>query len=141
VACSVERCVARCGCDLGRRPPSSCWKLRTPMFTRRDLLTRGTTMLLLIPIVSCSSSGDDGGGSCAGVETTSTVNAAHTHTVCVLTTDLTNPNAAGVTYTTSNVGSHTHTVALTAAQLTMINGGQTVMVTSSTDNDPTNNMA
>lgn len=111
------------------------------MFTRRDLLTRGTTMLLLIPIASCTSSGGDGGGSCAGVETTSTVNAEHTHTLCVFTTDLTSPPAAGVTYTTSNVGSHTHKVSLTTAQLTMISGGQTVTVTSSTDPDPLNNMA
>jgi hypothetical protein len=127
---------------LRRRPLAALVLLEVedPMFTRRELLTRGTTMLLLIPIVSCSSSGDDGGGSCAGVETTSTVNADHTHTVCVLTTNLTTPPAT-VTYTTSNVGSHTHTVMLTMAQLTMINGGQTVTVTSSTDPDPINGMA
>ncbi len=58
------------------------------MLTRRELLTRGTTVLLLIPVVGCSSSSDDG-GSCAGVESTSTNVAAHTHTVCVLTSDLT----------------------------------------------------
>ncbi|HEX3474968.1 MAG TPA: hypothetical protein VHT91_07995 [Kofleriaceae bacterium] len=111
------------------------------MFTRRELLTRGTTLLLLIPVVGCSSSGDDGGGSCAGVETTSTVDASHTHTLCVLTADLTSPPGGGKLYTTSNVGSHTHTVMLTAANLAAINSGQTVMVTSSTDPDPVNGMA
>lgn len=111
------------------------------MLTRRELLSRGTTLLLLIPVVGCSSSGDDGGGgSCAGVESTSTVNASHTHTLCVATADLTTPPATGMTYTTSNVGSHTHTVTLTAANLTAINGGTVVTVTSSSDVDPTNSM-
>jgi hypothetical protein len=114
-----------------------------PMFTRRELLARGTTMLLLIPVVGCSSSSsnsaiDGGGGSCDGFESTSSVDVSHTHTVCVLTADLTSPPAAGVTYTTSNVGAHTHKVSLTAANLTAINGGQTVMVTSSSDPDPAN---
>jgi hypothetical protein len=113
------------------------------MFTRRELLTRGTTMLLLIPVVGCSSSSSSNqtdGGSCAGVESTSTVNASHTHTVCVLTSDLTSPPPNGATYTTSNVGSHTHRVMLTAANLTAINSGQAVMVTSTTDPDPINSM-
>jgi hypothetical protein len=105
------------------------------MFTRRELLTRGTTMLLLIPVVGCSSS-DQTDGSCAGVETTSTVVSSHSHTVCVATSDLTSPPATGMTYTTSNVGAHTHTVTLTAANLTAINGSQTVMVTSSSDGSP-----
>ncbi|HEX8111480.1 MAG TPA: hypothetical protein VF516_27305 [Kofleriaceae bacterium] len=111
------------------------------MFTRRELLTRGTTLLLLIPVVGCSSSSDQtGGGSCAGIQSTSSIDAAHTHTVCVLTSDLTSPPAAGVTYTTSNVGDHTHKVMLTAADLTTINGGQTVTVTSTTDPDPIDNV-
>ena len=120
------------------------------MFTRRELLTRGTTLLLLVPVLGpvlgpalgCSSSSSNAvdGGSCAGIDSTSTVNASHTHTVCVLTTDLTNPPAAGVSYTTSSEGSHTHKVALTAANLAAINSGQTVMVTSSSDPDPINNM-
>ena len=112
------------------------------MFTRRELLTRGTTMLLLIPVVGCSSSSNDQpqGGSCAGTESTSTVEFAHTHTVCVLTADLTSPPSAGVAYTTSNVGSHTHKVTLTAVNLTAINSGQAVTVTSTTDPDPTNGM-
>lgn len=103
------------------------------MFTRRELLTRGTTVLLLIPVIGCSSSSDD--GSCAGVESTSTNNSQHTHTLCVLTSDLMSPQAP-VTYTTSNVSNHTHRVTLTAANLTAIIGGQTVMVTSTSDPDP-----
>jgi hypothetical protein len=108
-----------------------------PMFTRRELLTRGTTMLLLIPIVGCSSSSSNAvdGGSC-GIQATSTNEEAHTHTLCVLTSDLTSPPAGGVTYTTSDVGSHTHSVRLTTADLTALNGGQTVTVTSTLDPDP-----
>ena len=108
------------------------------MLTRRALLTRGTTLLLLVPIVGCSSSSD--GGSCDGVDSTSTVDTTqHTHTVCVLTSDLTTPPSAGVVYTTSNESMHTHKVMLTQANLTAINGGQAVPVTSSSDNDPINN--
>ena len=111
------------------------------MFTRRELLTRGTTLLLLVPVVGpilgCSSSSDS--PSCAGLDTTSTTDEFHTHTLCVLTSDLTNPPAAGVTYTTSNESMHTHKVMITQAQLTMINSGQTVPVTSSNDNDPVDN--
>jgi hypothetical protein len=131
-----------CRCDLGRWPSSPWWKSRIAMFTRRELLTSGTTLLLLVPVLGCSSSSSNAadGGSCAGIDSTSTVNASHSHTVCVLTTDLTSPPVAGVTYTTSSEGSHTHKVVLTAANLTAISGGQTVMVTSSTDNDPINNM-
>lgn len=106
------------------------------MLTRRELLTRGTTLLVLVPIVGCSSSSD--GPSCDGVDSTSTVNASHTHTVCVPTADLTNPPAAGAIYTTSNEGMHTHKVTLSQANLTAINGGQTVPVTSSSDPDPIN---
>ena len=111
------------------------------MFTRRELLTSGTTLLLLVPVLGCSSSSSNAadGGSCAGIDSTSTVNASHTHTVCVLTTDLTNPPAAGVSYTTSNESNHTHKVALTAANLSAINGGQTATVTSSSDPVPINN--
>lgn len=111
------------------------------MFTRRELLTRGTTLLLLVPtvgpLVGCSSSSDS--PSCAGVESTSTTDELHTHTLCVLTSDLTNPPSGGVTYTTSNESMHTHKVMLTQANLTAINGGQAVPVTSSSDNDPIDN--
>jgi hypothetical protein len=111
------------------------------MFTRRELLTRGTTLLLLVPIVGpilgCSSSSSS--PSCDGVDTTSTTDEFHTHTLCVRTSDLTNPPAAGVIYTTSNESMHTHKVMLTQANLTAINGGQAVPVTSSSDNDPIDN--
>lgn len=109
------------------------------MFTRRELLTRGTTLLLLIPVVGCSSSSDP--GSCAGIESRSTVDEQHDHTVCVSTSDLTSPPAAGVTYTTSNDSSHTHRITLTAANLSAISSGQGVTVTSTIDNDPINNAA
>jgi hypothetical protein len=117
------------------------------MFTRRELLTRGTTLLLFVPVVGpivgsmvgCSSGSDS--PSCDGIDSTSTMDATqHTHTVCVPTSDLTNPPAAGVIYTTSSDSMHTHKVMLTQANLTAINTGQAVPVTSSSDNDPINNM-
>lgn len=157
----TEQCVARYGCDLGRLASSLIGYypredadrdrrivighftelLSIIMLTRRQLLTRGTTLLVLVPILGCSSSDGDGtpDGTCAGVSTTSTVDAQHTHTLCVLTTDLTTPLAGGVTYTTSVDGSHSHKVVLTQADLTSINAGQTVTVTSSNDVDPINN--
>jgi hypothetical protein len=118
------------------------------MYTRRQLLTRGTTLLLLVPVVGpilgCSSSSSNSGpdaATCAGVSSTSSVTGQHTHTLCVLTTDLTSPPAAGVNYTTSLDSGHTHHVALTAANLTSINSGQTVMVTSTTDNNHSHTFA
>src|SRR5262249_44220803 len=106
-----------------------------PMLTRRELLSRATTTLLLIPILSsCSNSSSpspDAAPACTGVDTTSTVSAAHTHTVCVLTSDLTAPPAAGVTYHTSVDGNHDHTVTLSQAQLQSIEAGTAVTVTSS----------
>lgn len=118
------------------------------MLTRRQLLARGTTLLALVPVVGpllgCSSSGgDDGaGGACSGgIDTVSTVDAAHTHTLCIQTSDLTSPPAAGMTYTSSVEGGHSHRVTLTQAQLTSIGGGQTVTVTSSNDVDTINGEA
>jgi hypothetical protein len=116
------------------------------MLTRRQLLARGTTLLLLTPVLSpmiaaCSSddsSGDDTGGTCDGFESTSTNNDNHTHTACVLTSDLDSPPAAGVTYTSSSVG-HTHKITLSSAQLTTIGGGGSVTVTSSSDDGHTHN--
>ena len=115
------------------------------MLTRRELLARGTTVLLLVPIISsCSSnnsSSADAAASCSGIDSTSTVNADHTHDICVPTTDLTNPPAAGVTYTSTNVGMHTHTLMLTQAQLmTIESGGSVGPITSSATNDPIDNM-
>jgi hypothetical protein len=117
------------------------------MLTRRELLGRATTTLLLIPIVSaCSSNSSpsvDAAPACSGVETTSTTVEAHTHSLCVLTTDLTNPPAAGVTYTTTaattSYGSHSHMVMLTQAQLTMIEAATEVTVTSSSVLNPMTN--
>ena len=114
------------------------------MFTRRELLTRGTTVLLLIPVVGpmlgCGDSGPEP-AACAGVSSTSSTDNQHSHTLCVLTADLTTPPTAGATYTTSLDSGHTHHVALSAASLTSINTGGTVMVTSTSDVDPINNAA
>jgi hypothetical protein len=102
--------------------------------TRREVLS-ATTMLLLVPLgplaCSSSSSGGGNGASCAGISETSTVTNGHTHTLCVLTSDLTNPPAAGVVYTTSFDAGHSHTVSLTQAQLQTIEGGTAVTVATS----------
>lgn len=118
------------------------------MLTRRQLLARGTTLLVLVPVVpavlqACSSSSpnEQQGPSCAGTADLSSVNEGHTHSVCVLTSDMTSPPASGVTYTSSNDGNHTHTITLTAAQLSAISSGQSVKVTSTSDIDPNTNMA
>jgi hypothetical protein len=109
--------------------------------TRRELLS-ATTTLLLVPFIplACSSSssgnggsspGTDSGNGCDGIFETSTVTNNHTHTLCVPTTDLTNPPAAGKVYTTSVSENHTHTVNLTQAQLQSIESGTAVTVTTS----------
>ena len=118
------------------------------MLTRRAVLAQGTTLLLLVPVLGCSMSNSSGtppgpgpGPSCAGTNVLSSVNASHTHTVCVLNSDLAAPPVGGVTYTTSTNGEHTHMVTFAQADLNTINAGQTVMVTSTSDVDPTNGAA
>jgi hypothetical protein len=111
------------------------------MLTRRAFLARGTTVLVLVPIVACTASSTPTAGpgaSCAGTDVLSSTDASHTHTVCILNSDLTNPPASGATYTTSIDGQHTHNVTLTQANLTALNGGQTITVTSTNDVDPLN---
>ncbi len=106
------------------------------MLNRREFVSRATIALLFVPVAACSSSStgasSDSTGGCSGLEPTSSVALGHTHTVCVLESDLTAPPSAGVTYTTSGPDP-THTVTLTAAQLSSINGGMSVTVTTSTD--------
>jgi|HubBroStandDraft_1064217.scaffolds.fasta_scaffold431974_1 hypothetical protein len=116
------------------------------MFNRRMFLSHATTTLLLIPIVAVAACG--GGSSpngentgCPGVDTVSTVVDAHTHSVCVLTSDLTAPPAAGATYTSTTALGHSHTITLTAAQLSSINSGQSVTVTSSSVEGHTHDFA
>ena len=104
------------------------------MLDRREFVSRATIALLLVPMAACSSTSgasSNSTGGCSGLDTTSSVALGHTHTVCVLESDLTTPPSAGVTYTTSGPDP-THTVTLTAAQLSSINGGMAVTVTTST---------
>jgi hypothetical protein len=103
------------------------------MLNRRQFVSGATVALLLVPVAACSASSamSSGASGCTGLSATSSVALGHTHTVCVLQTDLTNPPSAGVTYTTSGPDP-THTVSLTAAQLTSIHQGQSVTVTTST---------
>ena len=118
------------------------------MLTRRAMLAQGTTLLLLVPVIGCSmnSSGSTapppppgpGGVTCAGTNVVSSVDASHTHTVCVLDSDLASPPLAGVTYTTSTDGGHTHKVMLAHDDLAAIHAGQTVTVTTTSDVDPVN---
>jgi len=104
------------------------------MLSRREFLAQsGYVTLCLVPIVAAcgSSNSSGGGGSCDGVSSTSTIVSGHSHTVCVPTSDLTNPPASGATYTSSGPDP-AHTITLMAAQLTSIQQGQPVTVTSST---------
>lgn len=110
----------------------------TTKLTRRELLAQSTVMLLMVPAASAAAAACSSGGSgssntngCDGVFETSTVTNNHTHTLCVPTSDLTNPPSAGVTYNTSTDANHSHTVQLSQAQLQSINGGGSVTVTTS----------
>jgi hypothetical protein len=103
---------------------------------------------MLVPVVpavlqACSTSSSNGepSNSCSGTDPLSTNNEGHTHSVCVPTADMTSPPAAGATYTSSNDGNHTHTITLTAEQLSSIASGHSVTVTSSSDVDPTTQVA
>jgi hypothetical protein len=104
------------------------------MQTRREFLSRATVTLFLVPIAAygCSSASSTSGGesACDGLDPTSTVAENHTHTVCVLQSDLSTPPAGGVMYTTSGPDP-THTVALSQTQLQSIQAGQPVTVTTS----------
>jgi hypothetical protein len=106
------------------------------MQTRRSFLSETTVTLLLIPIVplfGCSSSNSPSGEACTGVSSTSTNVGNHTHTICVLASDLATPPAGGATYTSTNAGdpAHTHTVTLSMQQLQSIASNGSVTVTSS----------
>lgn len=98
------------------------------MQTRRDFLSSATVTLLMIPLAACSSP-SMGGGTCNGTLSTSTVTSMHTHTLCVLATDLSAPPPS-VTYTSSTTSGHSHDVTLSMQQLQMIQNGQSVTVTS-----------
>ena len=104
--------------------------------TRRELLSKSTVLLLLVPVAACSSTPassvvetPDDPSSCAGVFEISTVDNNHNHSLCVPTTDLTSPPANGMIYTTSTDEGHEHTVTLTQTQLQTINSGMAVTVT------------
>jgi hypothetical protein len=117
------------------------------MLTRRQLLSRGTTLLMMVPVIpavlqACSSSSSGGGTdpaqSCpsGSFTTNSSVDDDHSHLLCIPTSDLTSPPAAGMTYTALENGSHIHTVTLTAAQLSAIGAGGSATIVSSSDLDP-----
>ena len=136
-------CCTGGGRDLGRlaifHPYRFYYPSRNIMLTRRELLARGSTVLLLVPIISCSTS--NSGPSCSGTNVLSSRDASHTHTVCVLSSNLTSPPAGGVTYTTSNEGGHTHQLTLAQADLTALNADQTLTVACTSDVDPANGTA
>jgi hypothetical protein len=108
----------------------------TPM-NRREFIIRVGTALIAVPVaLSLESCGNDNGDTPAppGFDVNSTVDLAHSHSVRILTSDLTNPPASGVVYTSSVSDGHTHTIALTQQQLTDINNGVSVPVVSSVTN-------
>jgi hypothetical protein len=105
--------------------------------TRRELLSKSTVLLLLVPVAACSSGSpassvvqaSEDASACDGVFEISTVDNNHDHSLCVPTTDLENPPTTGMTYTTSVNQGHEHTVTLTQAQLQTIDSGMSVTVT------------
>ena len=104
--------------------------------TRRELLSQSTVLLLLVPVAACSGNSassvvqaSDDASACDGVFEISTVDNNHDHSLCVPTTDFTNPPTTGMTYTTSINQGHYHTVTLTQTQLQTINSGGAVTVT------------
>jgi hypothetical protein len=103
--------------------------------SRRELLSSSTVLLLLVP-TACSSGSStiqasEDASACNGVFEISTVTNNHDHSLCVPSTDLSNPPAGGATYTTSLNDGHTHTVTLSQQQLQTIQSGGSVTVTTS----------
>jgi hypothetical protein len=103
------------------------------MVSRRRFVSDTVLVAILPATIGCSGDDDDGSnpGNCNGVGETSSVDAGHTHTVCVPAGDLMSPPSSGGTYITSTNGGHTHAVGLTAAQLMTLSGGGAVTITSS----------
>lgn len=99
------------------------------MLTRRRFLNE-TVVLILIPITAaCSNDGNmNDEGSCDGAGATSSIDAGHSHFVCVAGKDLANPPSGGARYTTSNEQGHTHEIEVSAEDLGTIGGGGTVTV-------------
>lgn len=109
---------------------------------RREFLKGSIVTLLAIPLVGCGSDDQPAGtggstnNSCQGTSATGSF-VGHTHTVCVLSTDLTNPPSGGGTYNTTSNSGHLHSVVLTQANLVTINGGASVTVDSSSSSGHT----
>ena len=99
------------------------------MLTRRRFLNE-TVVLILIPITAACSNDDNMNdeGSCDGVGATSSVDAGHSHFVCVDAKDLSNPPSGGARCTTSNEQGHTHEIEVSAEDLGTMGGGGTVTV-------------
>jgi hypothetical protein len=97
--------------------------------TRRAFLRAGA-WLVSMPLAGCASSKPP--IDCDGDSSVSTVNADHTHTLCVPSTDLASPPPGGFSYNSSSSGAmpHTHDVSLSQVQLAQLAAGQTVTVTS-----------
>ncbi len=81
--------------------------------------------------------GDGDGDGCDGIGENTSVDAGHSHFVCVPAADLESPPAAGATYETTNVGGHTHTIDLTMQQLASLAEGESVSVETSLVNGHT----
>lgn len=116
------------------------------MAQRYEIDRRGilATLILLAVAVKVAGCSDDEGsgpsadaGPCDGLEATSTLEANHTHLLCIPRTDLEEPPEDGAEYRTDTTAEvrppHTHTVTLTLAQLETLAENGTVEVTTSTD--------
>ena len=70
---------------------------------------------------------------CDGIGARSSATGAHTHDVCVPSSDLTRSPSGGVSYTTTNVEGHSHRIELDAAQLAALERGEIVRATTSSE--------
>ncbi len=125
---AVVPLAAACGSDDGEDGG-------TPMGTAGTGGTGGT---------SANGDGDgDGNGDgngCDGIGADSSVDAGHSHFVCVPAADLESPPADGATYETTNVAGHTHTIDLTMEQLASLADGESVSVETSLVNGHTHSV-
>jgi len=113
-----------------------------PSVTRERAIDRPRILLLIGPLVLARCSGpsvnaaqvDADGGACDGtgaLGAVSSLDEAHTHTLCVLRDDLDDPPSKGATYTTGIGADHTHDVELAEHSFEAINSGGDVLVVTS----------
>ena len=116
------------------------------MLSRRQFLKNtaaaasGLTVTFLVTVtqIGCSSASNTGTSTspalpCDGAGAESSLNAGHTHTVCIPAADLSSPPPGGASYTTSQNQGHTHQLVLQQTQLQALGAGQSATLTTTLD--------